>query len=286
MSRRSDSNLTPKGRWCKSIGCALPVILTLLFPGCAALQLSDNLDWTSISEENEQASWAARRHNALGIKWMSHGKLGKAETHFQKAAELSPRYAAPRNNLGYLCLAREELYFAAWHFERASELAPTSPEPFLNLGLVYERAGQFGQAEECYRNACEISAINPSAVGNLARVLIKSDGDPMEIHQLLTQLKMIDTRPNWLDWADLLLSTRYMEGPEQLFATWASKPELNMPSAKDGPNGDTQLPLPEIINPPSIEESGPGIELLPPISSSAADIGKPNHSAPKIQSIP
>lgn len=217
---------------------------------------------------------------------MSHGKLGKAETHFQKAAELSPSYAAPRNNLGYLCLAREELYFAAWHFERASELAPTSPEPFINLGLVYERAGQIGQAEECYRNACEISAINPSAVGNLARVLIKSDGDPMEIHQLLTHLKMIDTRPDWLDWADLLLSTRYMEGPEQLSATWASEPELNVPSPKDSPNGQTLRPLPEIIRPQSIEEYGPGIELLPPISPSAADSGRSNHSAPKIQSIP
>lgn len=249
------------------IGCCMPLFCCLLSMGCSTVPLADSLDWKSISESNETASWGARRHNALGIKSMNHGKFAKAELHFQKAAELSPRYAAPRNNLGNVCLAREELYNAAWHFERAAELAPFSPEPLINLGLVHERAGQLGQAEEAYRLASEVSPSNPQIIGNLARVLIKSDGDPGEIHLLLKQLMFIDTRPDWLDWADSLLSTRFRGEAEVLSPELPEGPQESLSFNRERQSVESR----SIIGPGDVEEirsystSEPEapIELLP-----------------------
>ncbi len=259
-------NERPRRRKVASSSFCLPLVWCLLATGCSAFPLADSIDWQTISEENETATWSARRHNALGIKWINHGKLAKAETHFQKAAELSPRYAAPRNNLGNLCLAREELYLAAWQFERAAELAPYSPEPMVNLGLVYEKAGQLQRAEECYRHANEISPSFPLVVGNLARVLMKSDGDPAEIHQLLEQLMFIDTRPDWLDWADRLLSTRSRNGDMELPQEWTESTTETIPVLEARPPNGAFMEIPsrgaEVIRPRLNEASNSSVEPL------------------------
>ena len=241
------------------------LMLCLLVTGCAAYPLADSIDWRTVSDENETASWSARRHNALGIKWMSHGKLAKAERHFQKAAELSPRYAAPSNNLGNLCFSRDELYLAAWQFENAAELAPHSPEPLVNLGLVFERAGQLDRAEECYRNAIDIAPTNSLAIGNLTRVLVKSENDPSEIRQLLGQIMFLDNRPEWLDWADRLLSTRFREDTVVKVTPNWNEGSNDSPSAGDrtdlqiNPGSFSPGLLEEIIAPPG-ENSGKTLE--------------------------
>jgi Flp pilus assembly protein TadD len=144
-----------------------------------------------------------------GLKQFESGKLGKAETSFRKALDTAPGLAAGHNNLGNLYLARHELYQAAWEFERASILAPDQPDPLTNLGLVYEQAGQLDIAADYYTQALELNPNHAIALGNYVRVLIKMDGDPLEINQQLQRLKFIDSRPDWLDWADELLSTKY-----------------------------------------------------------------------------
>jgi tetratricopeptide (TPR) repeat protein len=244
----------------------LYLICCSVVTGCSTVPLADSLDWYTISGENETASRSARRHNALGIKWMNHGKLSKAETHFQKAIELSPRYAAPRNNLGNLLFARQELYLAAWQFERAAELDVYASEPLVNLGLVYEQARQLQRAEECYRRAIEISPYSPVIVGNLARILVRLDGDPAEIRPLLEQLLLIDTRPDWLDWADRLMATRY-QGVEVGLLDWSSTTSSSPPLIEEIPSGGAymqdSLPGKENILIPNSNAARSTIEELP-----------------------
>ncbi|MFN8741015.1 MAG: tetratricopeptide repeat protein [Pirellula sp.] len=193
--------------------CILQLVLVaspLLFStGCHSSFFHDSFDVISASTAEQRSQARASRLIDQGLKQFESGKLGKAETSFRKALDTAPGLAAGHNNLGNLYLARHELYQAAWEFERAAILAPDQPDPLINLGLVYEQAGQLEIAADYYTQALEINPNHAIALGNYARVLIKMDGDPLEINQQLQRLKFIDNRPDWLDWADELLSTKY-----------------------------------------------------------------------------
>lgn len=185
---------------------AAPVLFTA---GCHSSFFHDSFDVISASTAEQRSQARASRLIDQGLKQFESGKLGKAETSFRKALDTNPGLAAGHNNLGNLHLARHELYQAAWEFERASILAPDQPDPLINLGLVYEQADQLEVAADYYTQALDLNPNHPIALGNYVRVLIKMDGDPLEINQQLQRLKFIDSRPDWLDWADELLSTKY-----------------------------------------------------------------------------
>jgi tetratricopeptide (TPR) repeat protein len=176
-------------------------------PGCRSLDL-DLLDFEPALASREVSPLAVR-HNNKALKYHEHGKLAKAETHFLKAIDYDPAFAAAHNNLGNLQFARRDLYQAAWEFERAAELAPTSIEPLINLGLIHDEADRLDDAADYYERALEIAPQNPVALGNLARVRVKQDYDPTEIHSMLREVVFLDTRPEWVEWAQELLATRY-----------------------------------------------------------------------------
>lgn len=187
--------------------------LLLLPTGCSLSGFRDRVDTVVGLDDPKAISHVSTHHNGKGLHYLSKGKFGKAEAHFLKAVNSDPRSAAAHNNIGNMMLSRHELYQAAWEFQRSSELSPTAIEPLINLGLVHEEGDQLDEAAEYNRQAINLQPNNAIAVGNLIRVLVKQDADALEIHGLLKQLIFIDSRPDWLEWAQELVATRYsLEG--------------------------------------------------------------------------
>ncbi len=198
----------------------------------------------------------AQEQNEKGLKYLAKGRVDKAEVHFQKALQLNPNSASAHNNLGNLLLGRHELYLAAWEFERAAALAPTDVIPLVNLGLVYDEAGRLDDAVRYYQEALELDPNNAIAFGNLLRIYVKQEGDPEEIHTMLRQLIFIDSRPDWVAWAEDLLATRYA-----LFHDSVMSSNSSMNSTKKvQENGSEILPRPPAVesehssaNPPAVQ---------------------------------
>ncbi len=183
--------------------------LLLIGAGCQSDFLESRFDSVVEGDDLNNVSPVSTKHNNRGLRYFSKGKIAKAESHFQRALNSDPRSAAAHNNVGNMHLARRELYQAAWEFQRASELAPNRIEPLINLGLVHEEADRLEEAADYYRRALETSPNDPVAAGNLARTLIKLEADPSDVNALLRHLVFIDSRPDWVQWAEELLATRY-----------------------------------------------------------------------------
>jgi Tfp pilus assembly protein PilF len=178
--------------------------------GCRLVDWADSVDTLRVGLQDEHASRTSQRQNDKGLQYFEKGKVGKAETHFQKAIEHNPRSAAAHNNLGNMMMARRDYYQAAWEFQRASELDPSRIEPLINLGLIMEESERLEDAAQYYLLALDIEPNNPIAVGNFARLRVKQEyADPFEVHAMLKHLVFIDNRPEWVEWAEELLATRY-----------------------------------------------------------------------------
>ena len=151
-------------------------------------------------------------------------------------------------------LSRHELYQAAWEFQRASELAPGSIEPLVNLGLVHEEGDRLEEAADYYRQALELEPNNAIAVGNLTRVLVKQDADSAEIHGLLKHLIFVDSRADWLEWAEELIATRYrIDGrPRGLLQNQPMDGHRQPPQPQALVMPDTNQWVPESISPSGV----------------------------------
>ncbi|MEQ1828852.1 MAG: tetratricopeptide repeat protein [Pirellula sp.] len=259
----------------------LSCLFLLASPGCHVLHF-DFSDFDSTVGSRETSPFAIH-HNKKGLKYLAQGKTGKAETHFLKAIDFDPAFAAAHNNLGNMLFARRDLYQAAWQFQRAAELEPDSIEPLINLGLIHDEADRLDEATEFYQQALEIDPQNPIAIGNLARVLIKQDHDPTEIQSLLRDLTFLDTRIEWVEWAQELLATRYRSDYGMKPST-ASDPARSPESTHGMPQPyDHKLP-PNLheSNAPSQNTLGPlNIEQVLPVPH---NLTNPGSAAPKSQS--
>lgn len=78
---------------------------------------------------------------------------------------------------------------------------PYQPEPRNNLGLVLEQAGKLDDAIDRYRNALNIQPDNPQLIGNLARAKHQRGDKDEEQRELLEDILLKDTRPDWKRWA-------------------------------------------------------------------------------------
>lgn len=245
------------------------------FIGCQTNVVHERLESLPLLSGDDRATAKASRYNRKGVDYLNRGKLSKAESHFQKSIELDAKSAAAHNNLGNLLMIRNEHYLAAWEFERAAQLSPNSPEPYVNLGLVFEKVGQLERAEENYAIAMEIAPTNPICIGNLARILVKQDGDPAQIKGLLDLVMLHDSRPDWIDWADHLLSTRYRlsgvpgDSPDSAGYSRMQGSESNMQKIqmqREWPDDRQPLQLP--LRDLEIQAGNKSFEFLPPPNAS------------------
>jgi tetratricopeptide (TPR) repeat protein len=137
-----------------------------------------------------------------GARHYRSGHVKKAEAVFERAIAADETYGPAHNNLGLLYFDQRDLYQAAWSFQRATEFMPERAEPLNNLGLTYEAAGRLEEAIEMYHYAYELDPTNPEYLGNLLRArVIRGDRDE-SMRLGLQELLFIDTRPDWIDWAE------------------------------------------------------------------------------------
>ena len=235
------------------------VVLLIMQTGCSLSGFRDGIDTIIGPDDPKAISYVSSHHNGKGLHYLSKGKLGKAETHFHKALNSDPRSAAAHNNIGNMMLSRHELYQAAWEFQRASELAPGSIEPLVNLGLVHEEGDRLEEAADYYRQSLDLEPNNAIAVGNLTRVLVKQDADSAEIHGLLRHLIFVDSRADWLEWAEELIATRYrIDGrPRGQLQNQSMDAHRQPPQPQALVMPDTNQWVPESISPSGVN-FGPG----------------------------
>ena len=180
--------------------------LFLVWVGLAGLPLSGCQLWEHPGElivaTGESDHEVARHLERKGRRAFEHGNLEKAASLFERAVLAAPDYGPAHNNLGLVHYEQGDLYAAAWDFERAAGAMPDRPEPVNNLGLVYEAAGRIEEAIGQFATAHELSPNNPIYLANLIRARrVRGDMDA-SLEEQLRHLSLIETRPQWRDWAE------------------------------------------------------------------------------------
>lgn len=150
----------------------------------------------------------AQKHIRAGIEAYGEGDLTRAIAAFEAAVEADAFSGAAHNNLGKVYFHQNKLYLAAKEFGYAAKLLPDRPEPRNNLGMVFESAGQLDEAVAEYELALEVGPDSPMLLGNLARARVRRGDGGDEMRDLLSDLVMRESRPEWLTWARAELSRR------------------------------------------------------------------------------
>lgn len=253
----------------------LVAVILCAASGCHRLSKPATRSYTTVPKKPQEQAESAKSLNAQGLSSMSEGEPDEAVRLFKEALAADVNYGPAHNNLGQLYLARKQLYLAAWEFEFASKLMPDRSEPYLNLGLVFEMAGRDENAQSQYEMALELQPDNVDVLTALARLLVKQDADPAQIHWLLNEIVMRDSRPEWRRWAQDLLGTRYFG--EFLDPVSRSEQSIRQ-SASGGPEAipfvpEMDLPIGSL---PLPAPSGTPVPLDAPLQSSPSDTPPPN----------
>lgn len=246
--------------------------LSIAFVGCSSFGRKGRLDYRTIKADPHHDTDRAKAENLRAIKFIEKGKLDKAETALQEALIADVGYGPAHNNLGKLYYSQGKYYLAAWEFEYAIRLMPQRPECQNNLGLVYEAVGKLDQAIECYAAAREMDPKNAVFLGNLARAQMCRGGDPFHIKELLQELKLYDSRPDWVGWANEQLAVGPLAAlPQHAVYTEPQGPVFPAPVAAP------PQPAGELVPPPT--PNGPKPEELPPPFVPPATAAKRNAAA-------
>ncbi len=183
--------------------------------GCAAF--NDQHD-SLIKIESSRNLAKAQRLTLAGVNALENGKPEYAAEKLLSAIRADPQYGPAHNNLGLLQFDDGKLYQAVLSFERARELMPSDPAVYYNLGLALEKAGRKNQALELYWQAVELDPTEPHFLGNLVRLRRRLGEDGPDVVAQLQDLMLIETRPDWRDWAseqlEVTLNPNLDRGPE------------------------------------------------------------------------
>jgi Tfp pilus assembly protein PilF len=170
-------------------------------------------EYQTVGEDARRDTKTARQENAKAFEFIEMDELEKAEKALKAALTADPFFGPAHNNLGIVFHRQGRHYQAAWEFQYALKLMPYSPEPRSNLGLVYEAVGRLDEAEKWYGEALTIQPDNPELIGNLARTLAREGRKDARMQQLLQDLVLKDTRPDWVAWARERLALMHVEAP-------------------------------------------------------------------------
>lgn len=202
----------------RAVTTAAAILVLLPVCGCSTGSHSrQDPGYRTIPAEPGRDTDKAREQTDLGVAVLNGAKanladggdeadyledLAQAEAHFRSALEADIMYGPAHNNLGQIYYLQERYYEAAWEFQYAAQLMPHRPIPRNNLGLVFEATGQLDKAEEHYTLALEAEPDNPEFLGNLARAKVRRGERSQELLDLLQQIVMKDSRPEWRIWAE------------------------------------------------------------------------------------
>ena len=237
--------------------------------GCAAF--NDQHD-SLIKIESSRNPAKAQRLTLAGVNALENGKPEYAAEKLLSAIRADPKYGPAHNNLGLLQFDDGKLYPAVLSFERARELMPSDPAVYYNLGLALEKAGRKNRALELYWQAVELDPTEPHFLGNLVRLRRRLGENGPDVIAQLQDLMLIETRPDWRDWAseqlEVTLNPNLDRGPET--PEFGGSDPTNERLKSKGPN-ETQTKIidlsPNAKKPESsvpTEQSQMAPELLPP----------------------
>lgn len=146
-------------------------------------------------------SEAARRAFERAKCSMASGDLRTTEQHLIATLSADRFFAPAHNNLGTGYYRQRRLYLAAWEFQYAATLMPRKAEPRNNLGLVLESVSRLEDTLKAYEEAVRLEPDNPEYLGNLIRCRVRLGRRDGRTKELLQELLLKDTRPEWLEWA-------------------------------------------------------------------------------------
>jgi len=179
------------------------VCLCLLsLTGCASNKgHGDPAEYQTVGKDPRRDTDAAKADNLRAVQALAKNDYPHAETALKKALAEDIMFGPAHNNLGKVYFHQNKLYLAAWEFEYAAKLMPHVIEPKNNIGLVFEAAGKWDQAVQHYSDALTLEPENSELIANAARARLRRGDNNAEVRSLLSKLVMIDTRPEWVEWA-------------------------------------------------------------------------------------
>lgn len=119
-----------------------------------------NKIWLKFTSNHYYAALAKNPNDAgaylqLGIIYGEAGDLEKAQSFFEKAAELSPGNAEIKNNIGNLYYLKGKYDEARKYYEKASEMDSADPYILVNLSLCYLKLNKKDKAARIFEKAVE-----------------------------------------------------------------------------------------------------------------------------------
>lgn len=177
----------------------LALAMIIWVSGCAGSGHKAVYETVRVAPNRDTAK--ARKENSLAVELLRNREYDEAEKILKDALASDVTFGAAHNNLGKIYYLQSKFYLAAWEFQYAIKLMPHHPEPRNNLGLVLEAVGRLDEAADIYNEALYLQPDNPQIIGNLARTRIRRGDKDDDLRQLLSDLIMRDTRPEWITWA-------------------------------------------------------------------------------------
>ena len=179
-------------------------VLSVASIGCSSLQRSWSETERVVLDGNCDPANESASQKLLyeAERLLDHGKAIRAEKKLLEAITLNPDLGAAHNNLGLIYFSRRQLYEAAHAFNRAIVLMPTSGLPHNNLAMVLEEGGRFEEAIVHYEQAYAAEPLVPEFIGNLARARLRHGASCEDVEYLLRELVFLDTRADWIAWAN------------------------------------------------------------------------------------
>ncbi len=190
----------------KCIVLSIIALTACFLSGCSTNP--SNADYQTIRAAPNRNTELAKQENTLGTERFADGEMDQAEAHFRRAINADLTFGPAHNNLGKVYYHTKRYYEAAWEFEYAAKLMPHRPEPRSNLGLVYEAIGRLDDAVTQYTTALDLAPDHPHFIGNLARAKSRRGDNDQALHDLLNDLVLKDTRPEWVQWARVQLHVK------------------------------------------------------------------------------
>jgi Tfp pilus assembly protein PilF len=181
---------------------ALAIWMTIA-PSCQwpVNQAVEPAEYRTLARDPSRDTQAAREHNARGAELLEKGHPEPAEEELKEALAADLFFGPAHNNLGIAYFRQKKHYLAAWEFQYAAKLMPSKAEPRNNLGMVFEAVERLEDAANWYEKALALEPGEVEIAANLARIYVRHDRKDEKTRQLLQDIVMKDSRPQWIEWA-------------------------------------------------------------------------------------
>jgi tetratricopeptide (TPR) repeat protein len=110
----------------------------------------------------------------LGVALQTDGRLHEAETHYRRALDIEPDYAAAHVNLGMVLVAQHRPDEAIEAYQRAIELESGDVDLDVKLGNAFLQAGRAPEAVERFQRAIAAGRGSAGTYNNLGVALLRA----------------------------------------------------------------------------------------------------------------